>query len=384
MGPTAANDIQVVELPLEEREILRFLTFSEQVYNGDPLWVAPPLMDLKLVFTPRNPLFDHAEMKLWMARRGGREVGRIAGVWDREHNRVHQDQAVFFGYFESIDDPAVTQALLNTVEAWGRKQGAQHMLGPVNPTMNDECGLLVDGFDTSPVFMMTYNPKYYIDLIEGAGFTKAKDLLAFQIKMDECPMERLGRIAGKVRRRFSELDIRPVRRGTLDQDLVKVKEVYNAAWEDNWGFVPMTDKEIDFLAERLRPLFMEGLIWLVEDGDEPVAFLLALPDYNVALKPLRGRFLTPKILGFIPYLLGLRYPPRSRVLTLGVKNRYRGKGLESVMLFEGLKTGFSVGFTEAEASWILEDNVAMVRMLEVFGARAYKTYRIYERPVNGR
>ena len=160
-----------------------------------------------------------------------------------------------------------------------------------------------------------------------------------------------------------------------------MKEVYNAAWEDNWGFVPMTDAEMDFMAARLKPLLMEGLIWLAEAGDEPVGFLLALPDYNVALQPLRGRLLTPKVLGFIPYLLGWKCPPRTRVITLGMKEKYRSKGLESAMLIEGLRVGIAAGVTESEASWILEDNVLMCRVLEAIGGRVYKTYRLYERTV---
>jgi hypothetical protein len=227
--------------------------------------------------------------------------------------------------------------------------------------------------------MMTYNPRYYLDLVGNAGFRKAKDLIAFQIDLAKTPMDRLGRIAGKTQQRWSELKFRPIRRKSLHQDLGKIKEVYNEAWEENWGFVPMTDAEVDFMAERLKPLLMEGIVWLTEAGDEPVGFLLALPDYNVPMKPLRGRVLTPRVLGFLPYLLGWKYPPRSRVLALGVKRAYRGKGLEAVMLFEGLKAGFEAGYVEAEASWILEDNLMMRRVLEIFGAVPYKTYRLYER-----
>jgi ribosomal protein S18 acetylase RimI-like enzyme len=229
--------------------------------------------------------------------------------------------------------------------------------------------------------MMTYNPRYYVSLVEAAGFRKAKDLLAFHMDLAKIPMDRLGRIAAKIKQRNPNLVFRPVRRKTLEQDLVKVKEVYNAAWEDNWGFVPMTDAEMDFMAARLKPLLMEGLIWLAEAGSEPVGFLLALPDYNVALKPLQGRLLTPKVLGFIPYLLGWKCPPRTRVITLGVKEKYRAKGLESAMLIEGLKVGMDAGVRESEASWILEDNVMMCRMLEAIGGRPYKTYRLYDRQV---
>jgi ribosomal protein S18 acetylase RimI-like enzyme len=229
--------------------------------------------------------------------------------------------------------------------------------------------------------MMTYNPRYYVPLVEAAGFRKSKDLLAFYMDLAKIPMDRLGRIATKIKQRNPDLAFRPVRRKTLQQDLAKLKEVYNAAWEANWGFVPMTDAEVDFMAARLKPLLMEGLVWLTEAGSEPVGFLLALPDYNVPLKPLQGRLLTPKLLGFIPYLLGWKCPPRTRVVTLGVKNKYRGKGLESAMLIEGLRVGIAAGVRESEASWILEDNVLMCRMLDAIGGRVYKTYLIYERPV---
>jgi hypothetical protein len=227
--------------------------------------------------------------------------------------------------------------------------------------------------------MMTYNPSYYLKFFEGNGFRKAKDLLAFHIDLAGIPMERLTRIGAKVKQRNPELTFRPVLRKTLQKDIGKIKVVYNAAWQDNWGFVPMTDGEVDFMAERLKPLLMEGLIWLAEAGDKPVAFLLALPDYNVALQPLKGRLLTPRVLGFIPYLLGWKRPHRTRVLTLGVIEQYRAKGLESALLIEGLRVGFNAGVRESEASWILEDNVMMCRVLEAIGGRVYKKYRIYER-----
>jgi GNAT superfamily N-acetyltransferase len=192
-------------------------------------------------------------------------------------------------------------------------------------------------------------------------------------------MERLGKLAERVKRKWPELKFRPIRRKTLDADLTRIKEVYNAAWQENWGFVPMTDAEIDFMAERLRPLLMVDISWLVETDTEPVGFLLALPDYNVAFKAMRGRLLTSGLLTALPYLLNWKRPPICRVITLGVIERYRGKGLESVMLFEGLKVGFDIGLTEAEASWILEDNTMMCRLMEVYGGRVYKTYRLYER-----
>jgi len=375
------NNLEVVPLSLGSGDVMRFLKLSYGIYESDPHWVAPLLMDLKKVFTKANPLFEHAEMQLWMARQNGQDVGRIAGVVDHNHNRAANDQAAFFGFFECLNEATVSQRLFETVADWARQKGLKRLLGPMNPTTNDECGLLVDGFDSPPVIMMTYNPRYYVKLVEAEGFRKAKDLLAFHMDLAKIPMDRLGRIAAKIKQRNPNLSFRPVLRKTLEQDLGKIKEVYNAAWQQNWGFVPMTDAEVDFMAARLKPLLMEGLIWLTEAGNEPVGFLLALPDYNLALQPLRGRLLTPKLLGFIPYVLGWKHLPRTRVITLGVKEHYRARGLESAMLIEGLKVGINAGVTESEASWILEDNVMMCRVLEAIGGRVYKTYRIYEREV---
>jgi len=375
------NNIEIIPLARRPREVLRFLKVSYGIYRDDPQWVAPLLMDLKKVFTDANPLFGHAEMALWVATCNGRDVGRMAGILDHHHNRTQKDNAAFFGFFECVNDAQVSGKLFEAVLSWAREKVARCVLGPMNPTTNDECGLLVEGFDSSPTFMMTYNPRYYVDLVAAEGFRKAKDLLAFHVDFAKCQLDRLARVAGKARKRHPELTFTPIRKATLARDLVKVKAVYNAAWQANWGFVPMTDAEIDFMASRLKPLLVEGLIWVVETPTEPVGFMLALPDYNFALQPLRGRLLTPRLLGFVPYLLGWKCPPRCRVVTLGVKEEYRNRGLEAVMLTEGFKTGFKIGFKDAEASWILEDNVAMCRLMEVLGGTVYKRYRIYEKEV---
>jgi hypothetical protein len=256
--------VELVPLSRSPRDVLRFLKVSYLVYRDDPNWVAPLLMDLGKVFSDANPLFEHAEMALWVARRDGRDVGRIAGVLDRDHNRIQKDSAAFFGFFECLQDPAACHALFEAVSTWARQKGARRMLGPMNPTTNDECGLLVEGFDSTPVFMMTYNPRYYVDSLAAEGFRKAKDLLAFHVDFAKCQLDRLARIADKTRRRHPELTFTPIRRDTLARALNKVKEVYNAAWEANWGFVPMSDAEMDFMARRLKPLLVDDLSWLVE------------------------------------------------------------------------------------------------------------------------
>jgi GNAT superfamily N-acetyltransferase len=376
-----SQNLEIVPCPRTPRAVDRFLNVSYGIYNGDPHWVAPLLLDIRKVFSAANPLFEHAEMQLWIARRDGRDVGRIAGILDRNHNQAHQERTAFFGFFECENDAQTSRQLFDVVRTWARQKGMRRVLGPMNPTTNDECGLLVDGFDSPPHLMMTYNPRYYADLITAEGFVKAKDLLAYNIDVAGIPRERLERIATKTRQRNPQFQFKPVRRKTLTADLVKIKEVYNAAWQDNWGFIPMTDAEIDFLADRLKPLLVEGLVWIAESAGEPVGFMLAIPDYNQALKPLRGRLRTPKILGLLPYALGRKVPTSCRVVTLGVKAEHRNRGVEAVMLAEGLMTGLRLGFKTAEASWILEDNVMMQRLLQPFGGRVYKTYRIYEHTV---
>ena len=373
--------LQIESCPQTPRHINRFLKVSYNIYRKDPHWVAPLLIDSKQIFSPANPLFQHADIQLWIARRNGRDIGRIAGIVDHHHNSTHQDRCAFFGFFECENNSHTSRQLFAAALDWARNKGMQRVLGPMNPTSNDECGLLVDGFDSPPQLMMTYNPRYYEALVTAEGFTKAKDLLAYHVDVGGCPRERLNRIAAKTRRKNPGFGFKTVCRKSLATDLPKIKEIYNAAWEKNWGFVPMTDGEIDFLADRLKPLLTKGLVWIAETKEEPVGFLLALPDFNEALKPLRGRLWTKNVLSLIPYALGLKLPAGCRIVTLGVKEAYRNRGIEAVMLAECLTTCLRLGFKQAEASWVLEDNLMMRRLLHPFGGRVYKTYRIYERGV---
>jgi hypothetical protein len=378
-----SDPVQVVALRRSRREVNRFLEVSYPIYRDDSKWVAPLLMDLRKVFSDRNPFFQHADIQLWVAVRGGKDVGRIAAVEDRSFNARQAVPAAYFGFFESVNDPKVSGALFGAATSWATGRGLGRLLGPMNPSSNDECGLLVEGFESQPVFMMPYNPAYYAELVTGAGFRKSKDLLAFNIDLKQTPMQRLERVAARFARRQTDVHFRPVRRRTLLADLARVKEIYNEAWDDNWGFVPMTDGEIDFMAERLKPMLVEGLVWLAETEQEPVGFLLALPDYNEALKPLRGRLVGPGLFKFLAYLFRWKTPATVRVVILGVKEAYRNRGIESFMLVEGLKTGFRLGFTGCEASWILEDNVSVRRVIELFGGTPYKIYRLYERELSG-
>jgi hypothetical protein len=322
-------------------------------------------------------------MQLFIAERGGEDVGRIAAILDRNHNDFHGEKTSFFGYFESVDDPAVADALFEAAAEFGRARGMVTLRGPANPTLNDEAGLLVDGFDSSPILMMTYNPRYYPRLVEGAGFRKAKDLLAYWFEIGEGPLARLSRLSKRIEDREKDVVIRNISKKTLDADLPAIREVYNAAWEKNWGFVPMTPAEIDFMKERLKPLVDPDFLFLAEarrpDGSmEPIAFMLTLPDYNVPMKAMGGRLLP---FGWLKFLLNMGKIRSIRVLTLGIKKSWRMRGIQSVMFEKGLRAALRRKITGCEISWMLEDNDLVLRSADLWGAKLYKTYRMYDRPI---
>jgi GNAT superfamily N-acetyltransferase len=376
-----SSPVEIIPLARQPRNIRRFFKLAHPLYAGDPNWVAPLVMDMQKVFSEANPLFQHAEMQIWVARRDGRDIGRIAGIVDRNHNEFHGERSAFFGFFECVNDAAVSDTLFATVSAWAKERGMTRILGPMNPTTNDECGLLIEDDDTPPVFMMTYNPPYYATLIEAAGCTKAKDLLAFGFDIANGPKERFARFMEKFRKREPDIRIAPIAKKSMIEQLAQVKAVYNRAWEKNWGFVPMTDAEIDFMAARLKPLLTDGLAFVAQNSKEPVGFLFALPDYNEAFRHLRGSLVSRGLLKALPYFLNWRRPRYLRCLTLGVIAECRGRGIEAAMLAEALTTSLRMGFVRGEASWILEDNIAVQRTIGLFGGEVYKRYRVYERAV---
>jgi hypothetical protein len=374
----SAAEFRIEPVPRNRAGIARFLNVPYGIYRDDPHWVPPLLDDLKKVFTEKNPFLEHSEMDLFVAVKDGRDVGRIAAILDRRHNEFQGETTGFFGFYECVDDSAVSGELFRAAESWVRDRRMNVIRGPMNPSMNDECGLLVEGFDSSPVLMMTYNPPYYPTLYERAGYRKAKDLLAYWIEIKEKPMSRLSRLAAAIRRREPALKVRKIRKKTLAKDLAAVKEVYNAAWEKNWGFVPFTEGEIDFMASRLKPLLVEDLVLLAEVGNDPAGFMLTLPDYNRALKPLGGRLLP---LGWLRFLLGIKAIDTVRLIALGFKKTYRMRGIDAVMFADSLAACLARGYKYCEVSWILEDNVMVQRPVDIFDGRVYKRYRIYEKPL---
>lgn len=335
-----------------------------------------------LLSRTKNPFFEHAEAEYFLAERDGAVVGRIAAISNRLHNQIHGDRVGFFGFFESIDDQAVADALFAAAAEWCRAKDHDVLRGPASFSVNDECGLLVDGFDFPPALMMPHNPRYYVDLVERGGFVKAKDLLVYQGGREDyyVPVpERLARGTDLIRQRLG-ITIRPFDLKRFDQEIERVKEIYNAAWEKNWGFVPMTDHEIDHLAEQFRPVVIPDFVPVAEKDGKVIGFGIALPDLNAIFRQNRSGRLLP-VLPRLLWALKMRKIRRARILLLGVLPEYRGKAVDA-MLYHWIWTrAEKLGFRWGEAGWILEDNAAMNAGLEKMTFRVYKTYRLYDRAI---
>ena len=354
-------------------------TFIDLPYrlHGHRQHFVPPLRreHRELFDRARHPFFRHADAALFLARRGGRPVGRIEAVVNHAHNQFHNDRVGFFGGFESENDPAVSNALLEFAARWLAARGMQIMRGPATHSTNEECGLLIEGFDEPPMVGMPYNPPYYAALLEGFGLTKAKDLFAWEVRADQAIPDKIARVAEMVRK-STDVVVRQVNFADYAAEIRRAMDVYNAAWTRNWGFVPLTEDEFAHAAKQLRPLlerFPEGAM-VAEIAGRPIAFCLAVLDINQALTRLPGGRLFP--FGFWTLARGLRRVRQARIMALGVRPEYRHRGIDALLYFELLSRGRRLGYQRAEIGWTLEDNRAMNRAL-LLGGRHHKTYRLY-------
>ncbi len=359
----------------DKKELLDFIKLPWKIYKDCDRWVPPLIKDQLKKFSPQNPFLSHSDLILLLALRGDEIVGRIAGIIDHHYIRFHNERLGFFGFFESIYDSEVSKALLTNVKEWLKDHGMQRMAGPMNPSTNDECGLLIDGFELYPCLMMPYNPPYYPQLIEEFGLKKAMDLYAYWLDRETFLSDRLFRFEEKIKRKEPRLWVRSLNLEDFKNDLNIIKDIYNDAWTNNWGFVPMTDEEIDHLAKDLKPISVPELVLFAYMEDKPVGFSVSLPDYNEVLKHLNGRI---GITGFFKYLYYSRMIKTLRVMLLGVRNDFQKRGVEALLYIETFKRGIEKGYKHAECSWILENNILMQRGIEAMGGRRYKTYRIYE------
>jgi hypothetical protein len=364
-----------VRLVETARDLDRFVRLPFTIYQDDPNWVPPLIGDVKRTLTPgKNPFWSHAERRLFLAERNGQPVGRICATIDRNYNQYHRSAIGFFGFFECENRPETAQALFTAARDYLCRAGMKLIYGPANPGLNDEAGLLVQPFDGMPYIKMSYNPAYYPELIEGCGFTKVKDLYAYAVPLDQPIPEKLQRVLSVLKTKPG-LTVRPVNLKDLKTDLKHIKEIYNDSWSQNWDFAPMTDEEIDDLARQLKPIIQPVICPLVFYQGEPAGMCIALPDYNQVLKRLNGRLLP---FGWLKFLRYKNRITRARLWALGVKRKFHHLGFDSLLYYESFIGAKKLGYTEGEVSWILEDNLAIIRPILMWGGRLYRTYRVYQ------
>ena len=372
-----------VRVARDRRDLRRFIDLPYQLHARDPVWVPPLRRDVELLLSrTRNPFFEHAEAEYFIAEQDGLVLGRVAAISNRLHNETHGDRVGFFGFFESIDDQSVADALLNAASEWCRERNHDVLRGPTSFSVNDECGLLVQGFEASPTLMMPHNPRYYVQLVERAGFAKAKDLWVYQGGSEEhyVPVpERLARGTELIRQRQG-ITLRSLNLKDFNAEVERIKELYNAAWEKNWGFVPMTDHEIDHLADQFRPVVIPDMVPMAEKDGKLIGFGIALPDLNVVFRRHRSGRLFPMIVDLL-WSLKMQRIRRARILLLGVHPDYRGKGIDAMLYHRIWTKSAERRIYWGEAGWILEDNPAMNAGLEKMTFKVYKTYRLYDRAI---
>jgi len=362
-----------------KKDLMTFIKFPWIIYKNDPYWVPPLIYDKKKILDKKkNPFFEHADMELFLAEKNGELAGRIAAIKNDLHNQYHNDKVGFFGFFECINDQEVANKLFDAAKEWLKSKGLNAMRGPANPSSNDEYGMLLEGFDDEPRILMPYNPKYYLDLCENYGFKKAKDLYAYKIEYDKImKSDKIQRVAQIAQERY-KLKISQLDMNNFKKELEKVKYVYNKAWAPNWGFVPMTEKEIDALAKDLKPLVEPSLVLFGEIDNQLVGFSLVMLDYNQLFKTMNGKLFP---FNFIKLFTQRKKITWARILILGIIPEYQKRGLDAVFYWEIVNRAAKLGIYLGEASWILEDNDMMNRAAEVMNSELYKKYRIYEIPI---
>ena len=366
------------------RDLRRFVNVPWTLFDRrrHPQWV-PPLRStvLDALDVKKNPFYREADRALFLAVRNGKVIGRIAAIENRAHNRFHVDRVGFWGFFECADDQEAADALFGAATKWLGTRGLDVLRGPMNPSTNYECGLLIDGFEHRPSFMTTWNPPYYAMLCERAGMRKAKDLIAYFIPMGDRnwtmppAFERLAaRALTKSKVAFRDLDLR-----RFEEELEVCWDVYNSAWERNWGFVPMSKEEFVHTARDMKPLLNPRYAFAAEVDGKTVGFMLAVPDYSGVLQRIGSGRLFPT--GALRLLAGKRRIHHWRVMALGLRPEYRARGILPLFAWEAFRRGREAGEQGAEASWILEDNEPMKRPMEAMGTNVYRRWRIYDRGI---
>jgi 8-amino-7-oxononanoate synthase len=375
------NEVQITKVE-SGQDLNRFIDFPHELYKGDS-WYVPELFisQKKLFDKKKNPFFNHAEADFFLAVRGGKIVGRIAAIKNGNYESFTNKKDSFFGFFDLINDKEVARKLLAIAVEWAQNRNSESIIGPVNFSTNDTCGLLIEGHDSSPVMMMTYNKSYYQNFLHDFGFTKKMDLLAYVLKpykMDQ----KVVRVSGMLEERLNKkgIVIRKMNLKNFKQEVAAIHEIYNAAWEKNWGFVPMSKNEFYFAAEDMKQVVDPDFVYIAEDKGKAIGFSLTIPNINeVLIKIKRGRLLPT---GIFTLLYNKNKVKSLRIITLGVVERYRKSGIDAIFYARNIEAAKRKNYQWAEASWILENNQLMNRALENMGGQVYKKYRIFERVVS--
>lgn len=375
-----APDIKVTPVSTGS-DLKTFLTLPWKLYQGDKCWVPPMLFDVKNRISPgHNPYFEHAQATYFIARRGTEPVGRISAQIDRHYDEHWGGKTGHFGFFESIDDPAAAKALFGAAADWLARNGRDKIQGPYNLNINDECGLLVEGFDSPPMTLMTYNHQYYIKLIEDLGFAKAMDLLSYRLDATADAPEDVKNYAEMIREKEGVV-IREWDMSNFKREMDMFREVYNSAWEQNWGMVKLTEKELKAHSFELRWLLESRLAFFAEKrGGEVMGVSLTLPNLNEYLAKLNGHLYNA--LPTLWYRMAVKKKYRScRVFALGVKKEFRKSGVGAVFYYDTLMAAKRLGYEWGDMGWILETNDNMNRAILHMGGKVYKRYRIFEKPL---
>jgi GNAT superfamily N-acetyltransferase len=367
-----------------------FIEFQWEIYKGDPYWVPPLIHADRMPFfdKTKNPFFEHSDAQMYVARRAGKIVGTIIAILNNRHNQYHHETTGFFGGFECINDPSIAAALFGAATTWLKARGMTVLRGPATFSLNDECGLLVEGFDSEPQVLMTYNPRYYIDLVEGYGFKKAMDLWAWWVPTDVASTtikQKLDRIVEMAQKR-KHFTIRKIDFGQLDREVAALKEIYagaDNAWQDNWGHVPMTNHEIAHIVNNLKQFADPDFIHVAELNGKTIGMGVTLPNVNRALRKAYPNPKTPELLTLAKFLWYRRSMVNSvRIILLGVLKEYRMAGVDAALMKRALDVAIEKNYTGGEMSWILENNDAMNRIISLAGSYVYKKYRIYDLPID--
>jgi hypothetical protein len=369
------ENIQVVEVK-SKNDLNDFIKLPFSLYSKDPFFIPPLIKDMQNRLSDKNPFFLHAKARYFIVRKNGMLLGRVAAIINSRHNEFHKDRVGFFGFFESINNFEIARSLLKKVSEVLRIEGMDTIRGPMNFSTNEECGFLIEGFNEPPVMMTPYNPPYYNDFMEKYGMKKIRDLFAYTCETPEVLPEKILRVAEIAEKKG--IKVRTINMRRFEFEMMVFRDIYNSAWQKNWGFIPITIEETNYLAERLKPIVLPGLILIAEKDEEPVGFMGVLPDINFVLKKMKGRLNPFTILKAIYYSKKIRC---LRLLLLGIKSEYRNKGVDALLFREGFKNVKDKyrQFQRVEFSWILEDNIPVQRLVEVIGARLYKKYRVYEK-----